>query len=155
VEPGPTTTSPHRVASGAIQADRSRLPRGEGEAVPVNRIEPWIVPHEPDLDLLADAQRFDALPLGYPTAPGRTQTTAETVRKCPARPSVTVICRSNRRAPGSLTASLAGALILVRYLTPLCRHLVVRAEWRLNNLLSLASCSAEPAGPGGMVPGTQ
>jgi hypothetical protein len=37
-----------------------RLPRGEGEAVPVNRIEPWIVPHEPDLDLLADAQRFDA-----------------------------------------------------------------------------------------------
>jgi hypothetical protein len=26
----------------------------------------------------------------------------ETVRKCPARPSVTVICRSNRRAPGSL-----------------------------------------------------
>jgi hypothetical protein len=25
---------------------------------------------------------------------------------------VTVICRSNRRAPGSLTASLAGALIL-------------------------------------------
>jgi hypothetical protein len=32
--------------------------------------------------------------------------------KCPARPSVTVICRSNRRAPGSLTASLAGALIL-------------------------------------------
>jgi hypothetical protein len=28
------------------------------------------------------------------------------------RPSVTVICRSNRRAPGSLTASLAGAMIL-------------------------------------------
>jgi hypothetical protein len=35
-----------------------RLPRGEGEAVPVNRIEPRIVPHEPDPDLLADAQRL-------------------------------------------------------------------------------------------------
>jgi hypothetical protein len=37
------------------------------------------------LDLLADAQRFDALPLGYSTAPQRTKTTAETFRKCPAR----------------------------------------------------------------------
>jgi hypothetical protein len=39
-----------------------RLPRGEGEAVPVNRIEPQIVPHEPDPDLLADAQRLDGRP---------------------------------------------------------------------------------------------
>jgi hypothetical protein len=39
-----------------------RLPRGEGEAVPLYRIEPWIVPHEPDLDLLADALRFDGWP---------------------------------------------------------------------------------------------
>jgi hypothetical protein len=99
------STEPKATAARAKIAEaqrRERLPRGEGEAVPVNRIEPWIVPHEPDLDLLADAQRFDALPLGYSTAPGRTQTTAETVRKCPARPSVTVICRSNRRAPAVL-----------------------------------------------------
>jgi hypothetical protein len=34
----------------------------------VNRIELWFS-REPDLDLLADAQRFDALPLGYSTAP--------------------------------------------------------------------------------------
>jgi hypothetical protein len=30
-----------------------------GRSSPVNRTEPWIVPYEPDFDLLADAQRFD------------------------------------------------------------------------------------------------
>jgi hypothetical protein len=62
---GPKTTAGRAKIAEAQRRRVERLPRGEGEAVPVNRIEPWIVPHEPDLDLLADAQRFDALPLGH------------------------------------------------------------------------------------------
>jgi hypothetical protein len=40
-----------------------RLPRGEGEAVPVNRIEPWIVPHEPDLDAQENLGALTADPM--------------------------------------------------------------------------------------------
>ena len=54
------------------------LPRGEGEAVPVNRIEPRIVPHEPDPDLLADAQRLDGRP---PDEHGQRRKLSENVRR--------------------------------------------------------------------------
>jgi hypothetical protein len=54
-----------------------RLARGEGEAVPVNRIEPRIVPHEPDPDLLADAQRLDGRP---PDEHGQRRKLSENVR---------------------------------------------------------------------------
>ncbi len=55
-----------------------RLARGEGEAVPVNRIEPRIVPHEPDPDLLADAQRLDGRP---PDEHGQRRKLSENVRR--------------------------------------------------------------------------
>ena len=71
-----------------------RLPRGEGEAVPVNRIEPRIVPHEPDPDLLADARQKYA----------RRQTNfAERPEFCdhyvPDRGSAETVPSSSRRAP--------------------------------------------------------
>jgi hypothetical protein len=62
-----------------------RVPRGEGEAVPVNRIEPRIVPHEPDPDLLADAQRLD----------GRPRTNTDNGGNCPEMSGATVSDRAS------------------------------------------------------------
>jgi hypothetical protein len=56
-----------------------RVPRGEGEAAPVNRIEPRIVPHEPDPDLLADARRLDGWP---PDEHGQRRKLSENVEFC-------------------------------------------------------------------------
>jgi hypothetical protein len=59
---GPKTTAGRAKIAEAQRRRWSAFRAARGEAVPVNRIEPRIVPHEPDPDLLADAQRLEGRP---------------------------------------------------------------------------------------------